>query len=188
MNGVQTHLREVWWLLLLRSIALLLFGLIAVLWPGLTLVALATVFAAYLIITGIVDIITGIRAEGRRTLWFLTMLLGLAEIGVAIFLLKTGLILATLIAIVGLSLIVIGIIEIVAAFESGEDSSRRLLLIISGGLGVIGGFIVLRYPVSSGLAFVWVLGVWGLLTGSLQIAMCLSLRSKYSDLVDKSEE
>jgi uncharacterized membrane protein HdeD (DUF308 family) len=178
VDGIQKHLNEVWWLLMLRGIALILFGVVAVVWPGLTLLALATAFAVFLLISGVVDIISGIRAEGRRSLWFLTMLLGLAEIAVAVYILKTGLLLATFIGLLGLTLIVVGILEIIAAFEPGEDPGRRFLLIVAGALGVIAGFAVLRYPVSSGLAFTWILGAWGLVVGAIQVAMCLSIRAK----------
>jgi uncharacterized membrane protein HdeD (DUF308 family) len=188
MNGIESHLKEVWWLLLLRGIALILFGVVAVVWPGLTLIALSTLFAVYLLIAGVVDIIAGVRAEGRRSMWFLTIILGLLEIGVGVFLLKTGLALATFIALIGLALMVYGIIEIIAAFEPGEDAGRRFLLIIAGGISVVAGFIVLRYPASSGLAFTWVLGVWGLILGALQIAMCLSLKSKLDEADRRSTQ
>jgi uncharacterized membrane protein HdeD (DUF308 family) len=178
MNAIDSHLKEVWWLLMLRGIALILFGIIAVLWPGLTLLALATAFAAFLLISGVIDIITGIRAEGKRSLWFLTMILGFAEVGLGVFLLKNGLVLATFIALIGFTILIIGIIQVIAAFEPGEDAGRRFLNIIVGVLGVIAGFAVLRYPVSSGLAFTWILGVWALVAGAIQIAMCLSVRQK----------
>lgn len=182
MDSVRGHLKEVWWLLMLRGIALILFGVVAVLWPDLTLLVLATAFAAYLLVGGVADIIMSIRAIGHRSLWFLTLLLGLAEIGIGVFLIKNRLVLATFIAVVGLSLIVFGILEIIAAFEPGEDSGHRFLAIIGGALALIAGFVTLRYPVSSGLAFAWVLGVWGLVAGAMQVAMCLSLRSQVHEL------
>jgi uncharacterized membrane protein HdeD (DUF308 family) len=182
MDSVRGHLREVWWLFMLRGIALILFGVVAVLWPGLTLVALATAFAAFLLIGGLADIITGIRAIGHRGMWFLSLLLGLAEIGVGVYLLKNKLVLATFIAVVGISLIVFGILEIIAGFEFGDDGGRRFLAIIGGALSIIAGFITLRYPVTSGLAFAWVLGVWGLVAGAMQVAMCLSMRSQFHEL------
>jgi len=181
MDGIRNHLREVWWLLMLRGLALLLFGLVAVFWPGLTLIALAAAFAAYLLVTGVINIITSIRAQGRRSLWFLTLLLGLAEIGVAIYLLKSGLVLATFIALIGIVLIVLGILEIIAAFEPGEDPGRRFLLVVGGALALIAGFFVLQYPVSSGLAFVWILGAWGIIAGAIEIAMALSVRARFEN-------
>jgi uncharacterized membrane protein HdeD (DUF308 family) len=182
MEKMQNHLKEVWWLFMLRGVALILFGVVAIVWPGLTLLALATVFAVYLLIAGVVDIIAGVRGEGRMSLWFLTLILGLAEIGVAVYLLKNSLVLATFIAVIGIALIAFGILEIVGAFEPQQDSGRRFLLVVGGALSLIAGFIVIRYPASGGLAFVWVLGVWGLVSGALQVAMCLSLRSAITRL------
>lgn len=182
MNAMQRHLHDIWWLFMLRGIVLILFGLVAVLWPGLTLVALATAFAVLLLLSGIADIIAAIRGIAHQSMWFLTMLLGLGELGVGVYLLKNHYALATFIALVGLSLVIIGILEIIAAFEPGEDAGRRFLVIIMGALSIIAGFIVLRYPVSSGLAFVWVLGLWGLIAGAVQVAMCLSLRQALIEL------
>jgi len=48
-------------------------------------------------------------------------------------------------------------------------------------LSLVAGFVTLRYPLSGGLAFAWVLGVWGLVGGAMQVAMCLSLRSALTD-------
>ena len=179
MERVQGHLKEVWWLLLIRGIALILFGVVAVVWPAETLLVISIAFAVYLLIAGIVNLIAGIRAIGHMSLWFLQMLLGLAELGVGIYILKNHLALATFIAVMGISLIFYGIIEVIAAFEPGEDAGRRFLLIIGGALSLIAGFVVLAYPASSGLAFTWVLGLWGLVSGSIQVAMCLSLHSKF---------
>jgi uncharacterized membrane protein HdeD (DUF308 family) len=184
MKSADRHLKDIWWLFMLRGIALILFGLVAVLWPGWTLVALATAFAVMLLVSGVADIIAAIRGLAHRSLWFLQMLLGLAELGVGVYLIKNQYVLATFIAIVGLSLIVIGILEIIGAFEPGEDAGRRFLAVIVGVLSVIAGFIVLRYPVSSGLTFVWVLGLWGLIAGAVQVAMCLSMRSHLDEIED----
>jgi|ERR1700683_3524809 len=182
MNPSLRHLHEIWWLLMIRGIALTLFGVIAVLWPGLTLVALAVAFAVYLLIGGVVNIIEGVMAAGHRSLWWLTLAIGLAELGVAVWLLKNNYVLGTFIGVVGLSLVILGILEIVVAFEPNEDPGRRFLTIIGGALALIAGFITLRYPVSSGLAFTWVLGFWGLVAGAMQIAMCLSAHSRLSAL------
>lgn len=185
MERFQSHLMEVWWLLMLRGLALVLFGVVAIVWPGLTLLVLASFFAVYLLVAGVVDVISGVRGEGRMSLWFLTLILGLAEIGVAVYLLKNSLVLATFIAVIGIALIAFGILEIVGAFEPRQEPGRRFLLVVGGALSLIAGFIVIRYPVSSGLAFVWVLGVWGLVSGALQIAMCLNLRSDIAKLEAK---
>ncbi len=178
MSPANSQLRELWWLLLIRGIALILFGVVAVLWPGLTLVGLAAAFAIFWLITGVINIIQGIMGIGRRSLWFLTLIIGLAELGLAVYLLKHQLVLATFIAVIGLSLIILGIMEIVAAFEPGEDAGSRFLAIIGAALALIAGFVTLREPLSSGLAFTWVIGLWALVAGALQVAACLSLHSK----------
>lgn len=186
MHAVEAHLKEVWWLLLVRGVMLVIFGAVTVVWPAVTLLALASFLAIYLIVAGVVDIISGIRAHGRRSLWYATVALGLGEICLSVYLVKSGIVLATFIAAVGLALIIIGIMETVIAFESRELEHRRLIMIAGGIITVLAGFATLRYPVSSGLAFTWILGLWGLLWGSLQIAMCLAVRAHIRQATTKA--
>lgn len=183
-TAVQQHMREVWGMLLFRGIALLLFGVVAIVWPGITLTVLAIAFAVYLLVAGVVDIIVGIGAIGRRRLWFLTLLMAVLEIGVGVYALRSpvALTVAVLIFLLGLTLIVRGIIEVIAALEEGTDPGVRFLLMVVGLLSVVAGFVVIRYPATGGLAFVWVLGVYGLIAGALGVAMALSLHSETSHL------
>jgi hypothetical protein len=50
--------------------------------------------------------------------------------------------------------------------------------VVGGALALIAGFFVLQYPVSSGLAFVWILGAWGIIAGAIEIARALSIPSR----------
>ena len=70
--GVENLVRVMadnWWVPLLRGIAAVIFGLMALIWPGLTVYLLLLVFGAYAIFDGIMSIIVGFqRKSGRRRL------------------------------------------------------------------------------------------------------------------------
>ncbi len=174
---MKGFINDIWWMLLLRGITLLLFGFTAVVWPGLTFVSLAIFFSAYVLVSGMADILIAIGAASHKRAWFITFLLGVIEVGVGTYLLKyPGLALATFIAVAGFTFILQGIFAIIASFIDTQDPGMKILEIASGILGIIAGFIVLQNPVSGGIAFTWVLGVYGIIAGTLSIASALSLR------------
>ena len=75
-----------WWALLLRGIAAVLFGLAALLWPGLTLYVLIIFFGAYALVDGVLAIVAGIRGtEGRRWLLLSEGILGVLAGLIAFF-------------------------------------------------------------------------------------------------------
>ena len=159
--------------LVLQGVLAILFGIAAVFWPGITTITLVYLFAAFLLIDGIIVLVMALmnlRDIGRA---ILMLLLGLLELGVGIYLLQhPDVAFATLIIILGFALIVRGIFSFVNAFTRGDESAgMRTLHGILGALGVIIGIFILRQPVAGGLAFVWVLGLYALITGPVTIAM-----------------
>lgn len=170
--------RDMWWIWMLRSVLILIFGFVALVWPGLTLGAIAIAVALLFVVGGIVDVIGSVRAFGRGGLWFMTLLLGLLEIGVGVFLLRhTKLELGIFIALVGISFLIKGVTEIVAAFEPRYDGGTKFLLAVLGLISLLAGTVMLVHPVSAGLAFTWVLGLYGILAGTMGMAFALSVHS-----------
>lgn len=174
----ETIVKDMWWLLVIRGIILLLFGLMAIIWPGITLVVLAFIFGLYLIAAGVVDVITGARSVKLTPMWFLRVILGIAEIAVGIYIINTGILLtiASFILLIGLFLIFQGIVEIVSSFRVASDFGMKFWHIFGGLLGILVGFFVLRQPVAGGVAFTWLLGFYGLLGGALSLTAGLGLR------------
>ena len=173
---------DLWWLLVVRGIILLLFGLMAIIWPGITLVVLAIMFGLYLIAVGVVDVIVGARSVKLTPMWFLRVVLGIAEVAVGVYIINTGILLtiASFILLVGLFLIFQGLVEIVTSFRRSSDAGTKFWHIFGGLLGILVGMFVLREPVSGGIAFTWLLGFYGLLGGALSLTAGLGIRSHKS--------
>lgn len=174
----KAYLSNYWWALTLRGLAAILFGLAAVFWPGITLVTLVYLFSAYVLASGIVSVVFGLVSAGRAGMdWMFTLLLGFLEVGVGVYLLRhIGVSFATFILLIGLVLVVRGVMELVAAFTETSTAADRNMLMIAGAISVLAGIVVLRQPESAGVAFVWVLGVFALITGPMLIAFSIDAK------------
>ncbi len=77
-------LLQSWWMLALRGAIALLFGVLALVWPGLTLLWLVALFAVYALLGGVVSVIGAVRNRQSDGEWWLILLLGLVSIGAGV--------------------------------------------------------------------------------------------------------
>jgi uncharacterized membrane protein HdeD (DUF308 family) len=160
------------WAFILEGVVLILFGLAAIAWPGLTLYTFTILFAFYALISGVVAVITGIIHIGRGWQSIARILLGGLFIAAGSYILNNpGISAATLVLFVAFSFLIRGIIEIVVA--ASEDTGHRALSVIGGIVAIIVGLILLRHPIGGGVAYVWVLGIYALISGPIAIAIGL---------------
>jgi uncharacterized membrane protein HdeD (DUF308 family) len=175
---MRDYVQGVWWLIVLQGILLLLLGFFALAVPGLTLYVLSIGVAVYFLVAGIINVIRSLGGIGRLPLWFLSLLLGILEVGVGVYALKhPAITAATLILLVGAILVVRGIFEVISAYMDGYDGRNRSSLVILGVLSLVTGIVIWLYPASAGVAFSWILGVYGILGGSMLIALAIEARS-----------
>jgi uncharacterized membrane protein HdeD (DUF308 family) len=166
--------------LVLRGILSILFGAAAVFWPGLTLRTLVFLFSAFILINGVVDLVAGIGklVNGTQSILtrLLTLVFGAFEVGVGVYLLRhTYVRLSVFILLIGFTLLIRGVFEVVEGLFVEGPSPTRIMMIVVGVLTALAGVVMLFQPVSGGIAFVWILGVYALITGPLLIAMALEI-------------
>jgi uncharacterized membrane protein HdeD (DUF308 family) len=177
----QVALRELlaknWWLVLLRGIAGVGFGLLAIASPGLTLVALVLLYGAYALIDGVTSIAAAVANRGGRapTGWLVFVgVLGIAA-GVVTFL-WPGITAFALLVLIAVWSILHGVFEIAGAIRLRREIEGEWLLILSGVLSVAIGVVLLARPEAGALALVFVIGAYAILFGSLLIVLSLRLR------------
>ena len=168
--------------LVVQGVLAILFGIAAVFWPELTLKTLVYLFGAFILIAGLFELIGSLTRIGDGRLSVLTRvvspLIGLLEIGVGVYLLRHPLVtFATFILLIGFTLIIRGVLEVVRGLFEEGPSLYRIVMIMVGILAVLVGIFVLFQPAASGVAFVWVLGLYSLITGPLLIAAAHDLKS-----------
>jgi uncharacterized membrane protein HdeD (DUF308 family) len=166
-----------WWLLALRGLAGILFGIGAFVWPGATLAALVIVFGAYVFVDGIFAVVAGIGMRRQLSLWWLVLLEGVAGIILGVLTFDspdtTALILLTIIAAWS---IVTGVFEIATALRIRTMIANEWLMILSGIVSIIFGVLLLAQPGAGAIAIVWLLGAYALLFGMLTLMFALRLR------------
>jgi uncharacterized membrane protein HdeD (DUF308 family) len=171
-------LADNWWLLLLRGIAAIAFGILAFMWPVLTLLTLIFLWGAYAVVDGVLALwgaIAGPKGYMGSRLWLaivgiagvLAGLLAFAWPGV------TALVLLLFIAIWA---IIIGVMQIWGAIQLRKEIEGEWLLILSGLLSVAFGVLLLVQPGAGALAVVWIIGWYAILAGCLYIALAFRLK------------
>lgn len=175
-NTTHSILNHYWWLGLFQGILAVFFGITAIFWPGLTLVALVYLFSAFVLAWGIIEIINGFLQIGHRSSWVLTLLFGILGLAAGIYLVRhPGVSFTALIIVIGLLLIARGILDIVGIFLDKKSGGHKALMGIVGVAALAAGIIILFQPVSGGVAFVWVLGLYALVYGALTIALAVQM-------------
>jgi uncharacterized membrane protein HdeD (DUF308 family) len=165
--------KDNWWALVSGGVATLVFGVAAVFWPGITLLVLLYAFSAYVLVDGVVNISAGLSTLGQVDSWFLPVALGLFELGVGVYLLRhTAVKFATFVILIGFVLIVRGIVEAVGAYYNSRATTKAQALSYLSGVGTLVAGIVILFVAkeAQGVDFVWILGLYGIGVGTLQIA------------------
>jgi uncharacterized membrane protein HdeD (DUF308 family) len=166
-----------WWMLALRGIAGILFGITAFVWPGATLAALVLVFGAYVFVDGIFAVVAGISLRRQIDRWWLIVLEGAAGIILGLLTFRspdtTALVLLTFIAAWS---IITGMFEIVTAMRIRTMIPNEWMLILSGVVSIIFGALLIALPGAGAIAMVWLLGAYALLFGMLTLMFALRVR------------
>ncbi|KUH37755.1 MULTISPECIES: HdeD family acid-resistance protein [Streptomyces] len=160
--------RRLTWTLALRAAAALLFGLLAVTWPGVTVVALALLFGAYVLVDGIAMLVDAFRRHDDRRHRALHALAG--GLGVAtglVALAWPGVTALALTALVGVWAVVTGAAEIWAAVRFHREVRHEWLLALAGAASVVAGVLLWLRPDIGAVAVAQVIGVYALITGAL---------------------
>lgn len=166
-------LTQNWWLIVLRGVLSILFGVVAFVWPGITLEALILVFGAYALVDGLFAAGTGIVGTGASGgMRWLLVLGGLAGIiaGVLTFF-YPGITAISLLYFIASWAIVTGIFEVVAAFQLRQEITNEWSLIIGGLLSVVFGVLVFAFPQAGALSILWLIGTYAVIYGAAIVAL-----------------
>ncbi|HJE58385.1 MAG TPA: DUF308 domain-containing protein [Nocardiopsis listeri] len=170
------ELSRSWWVVVVRGVAAVIFGLVALIWPGVTTVALAFVFGAFALVDGIALGVAAFRAApGSRLALVIQSVLGIL-LGVAALIWPTVAVVA-LVFVIGAWAIVTGVAEIVTAVRLRAQMTSEWLLIFAGALSVIFGLLLWLWPGLGALAMVAVVGIYAIVFGIALVIAGLRLRS-----------
>jgi uncharacterized membrane protein HdeD (DUF308 family) len=165
-----------WWLLLLRGIAAIIFGVLAFAWPGITLLTLILLYAAYALADGVLAIIAAITGGAPAPRWWLAIV-GLVGIGAGLLtFLMPGVTAIVLLFFIAGWAIATGVFQIIGAIQLRKEIDNEWLLIAGGVISVLFGIGILMAPGAGALALVWVIGLYAVVEGVLFVALAFRLK------------
>lgn len=173
----ETLLRQWWWLALRGAIAIL-FGVLAIAWPAVTLLSLAALFAAFALVGGAVWTFGAIRHRKTDDQWWVMLVLGLVSIlAGAAAMLYPAMTMLVLVLLFGANALVTGVMDLIIAVRVRRYIRGEWLLLLSGVVGIVFGLIVLLFPLEAGVvALSLVLGIYALVSGAMLLALSIRVR------------
>ncbi len=178
--AVTRMLERGWWLFLLRGVAGILFGLMALLAPGLGLAVVLGFLAAFLLVEGIATLVQAAQGgpdpighRSRAWLWVDGIASTAAGLGVLVVPVVSAVL---LVVMVGAWAAIVGAMRLILAFRAGD-----VLMGLLGALAVFVGVCMMASPGPGMLALVWLVGLQALVTGGLFLAIGWRLRRIAND-------
>lgn len=165
-----------WWVLALRGAFAILFGIVALVWPGITVFALVLLFGAYALADGVVAVTQAVRGTtgGPRGLLAASGIAGIA-LGVAA-LVWPGITAFILLMLIAAWAVATGLLEIIVAVALRRELRGEWVYVLTGAISLIFGILLFAWPVSGAIAVVWLIGLLALLFGAAMLGVAFRLR------------
>ncbi len=172
-----------WWALAIRGVFAVLFGVLAFVWPGLTLTVLVLLFGAYAIADGLFAIVAALSSSDRAARWWTLLLQGvLGVIAGLVTFLWPGITTLFLLYLIAFWAIFTGGFQIAAAIRLRKELTGEWLLALGGAASIAFGVLLLLFPGAGALAVVWWIGAYAIVFGVLLLTLALRLRRRHRDL------
>ena len=182
---VVDELARHWWVIGLRGLAAIVFGILAFAWPGMTLAVLVLLFGAYALVDGVLTLLAAFRGDAQHRVAMLiegviSVLAGLAAFA------WTGLTALVLLYIIAFWAIVTGVLEIFAAIRLRRAIRNELGLIIGGVLSVAFGVVLFLAPGTGALAVVFLIGAYAIVFGIALRGVAWRLRGHHQGALERA--
>ncbi len=171
-----------WWAIGIRGALAILFGLIALFLPGVTMLSLVLVFAAYAFLDGVLAVVSAVRAAREQERWGYLVLEGLVDIAAAaVAVLWPGITVIAFVFVIAFWAIFTGILELAAAFRL-QFIDGRGWLIFGGIVSVLYGALLIIAPMIGAVVLTWWLGAYALVFGVCLVVLAFKLRARLENL------
>jgi len=165
-----------WWLILLRGIAAIVFGVLTFIWPGVTLLTLIAFYAAFAFVDGVFALWAAVVGGQPAPRWWLAIV-GLLGIAVALLtLFMPGVTALVLLLFIAAWAIVIGIMQIIGAIQLRKEIDNEWWLVASGVLSVLFGVVLVVFPGPGALGLLFVIGTYAVIYGAMLVGLAFRLK------------
>jgi uncharacterized membrane protein HdeD (DUF308 family) len=172
-----TLLSRHWWVFLVRGLAAILFGLMALAWPGLTLATLVIFFGAWALVGGIFAIVAAFSASKRHKEWWVLLLQGLLGIAVGVLTFwQPGITAISILWYLAFWSIFTGLVEIVTAIRLRKEIKGEGWIMLAGAASVLFGVLLLARPGAGALALLTLIACFAIVFGVILIIASFRLK------------
>ena len=181
MQPIKGHLASVlsrrWWMLLLRGLVAIAFGVVCWVQPGLSLASLVLLFGAYSLVDGVLNAWAAVEGRREHEHWWVLFLEGLLGIGIGVLtFIAPGITALALLFYIAIWAIATGVLEIVAAIRLRKEIENEWLLIIAGLASVVFGALLVWQPGAGALALLWLIASYAIFFGVLLVVLAFRVR------------
>jgi uncharacterized membrane protein HdeD (DUF308 family) len=170
---VESDLKRVRWALGISGVLSVAFGVVILIWPGISLYALVILFGAFSLANGIVNVATAITGSVKQGRGWLAVLglLGIA-VGVVVFL-WTGMSALALLYVIGVYAVLLGLITIAGAFWLPFEVGDRALFVLTGLVSILFGIVMFAKPGDGALVLLALIAAFALVTGVSELVVAI---------------
>lgn len=167
-----------WWAFAIRGVVAIIFGILALIWPGTTFYVLTLLFGVFAMVDGILAFAAAVwRFERRQPGGWLLVEGAVGVIAGILAFIFTGIAALTLLYLIAIWAILTGALEIAAAVELRRALTNEWLLILGGAASVVFGALLFFFPEAGIVTVAWLVGVYAIIFGALEAGLAWRLRS-----------
>ena len=166
-------LARYWWLILLRGIAAIIFGILAFIWPGITLVTLILFWGAFTLVDGVLALVHAFMGGNMGSRWWLALIGVGRHRGRHPDVRLAGRDRMVLLVFIAAWAIVLGVFQIMGAIKLRKEIDNEWTLILGGVISVLFGLIILVAPGAGALGLVWAIAAYAIVFGVLMVMAAL---------------
>lgn len=180
---VKQYIEKIWMTILISSILLIFFGMIALVNPAWSMSAIIQIISIVMIAFGVIGISNLIYNIYKKQPFVGSILSSLIFFGVGLFLmLKPDFSVNLILTIVGVVVFMRGIFDIAIGLAVQDENSDKIAWSISGFLGVVAGVLIITKPGLSGDILMMILGAYGVAAGIIGVYYSLHAREVYKEI------
>jgi uncharacterized membrane protein HdeD (DUF308 family) len=176
-NRIMLHaLARNWWLILLRGIFAIVFGILTFVWPGISLVTLVLLFGAYALVDGIFALIAAVMGGAPAPRWWLALVGVIGIVAGLITMSVPGITAIWLVLFIAGWMIATGVMQIIGAIRLRNEIDNEWWLVAGGALSVIVGLVMVIAPGAGALGLLWAIGAYALVFGVTLVGLAFRLK------------
>ena len=179
---LRQFLSGVWWLVLLRGIAVCILGWLLLTRPGITVLIIVQFMGIYWLVDGIFTLARSVKGRKTHKNWGWGIFVGILGILAGVVVLSRPLASAILtqlflVYFLGITAIVSGVTSIVTGFRLRKEVKGDWSMFFGGLLWAIFGILLLSSPLMSAVVLIWIVGIFAVVGGIIMIIFGFRLRS-----------